>query len=66
MIESIIRERYTSFGLGKINFLPIAKKSLRKMRGRQVFTVGDVYEIRKCKEKDEEKPEAAPSQSSTS
>jgi len=58
MIRLIIRGRYASIGLGRINFFSINKDSLRKMGQRRVFTVGNVDEIRKHKENDEEKPEA--------
>lgn len=58
VIDLVTREKYTSFGLGRINFLFIAKNSLREMGRGQVFTVGHVDEVGKRKEDDEEKPEA--------
>jgi hypothetical protein len=65
VIESVIGKRYTRFGLGKINFLSIDKNYLRKMRGREVFTVGNVDEIRNDREKEKGNPEADPSHCST-
>ncbi len=47
----VTSERRPNVGLGRINFLSIAQNSLGEMGRRQVLTVGNVDEIRKCNEK---------------
>jgi len=62
MIEWVIRERGTILCLRGINFFSIAQNSLRIMGRRQIFTVGNIDEIRKCKQ---EEPDAGSTQSLT-